>query len=376
MGLQYKVRSSNTLERWYELRFEEACGPEQAEIRATFLPPEWFPQSGVQLTWPHAGTDWRDMLEEVTACYVRIAYEIASREPLLIVTPERPAAEPLLKEKLPAKAFARIRWADCPTDDTWARDHGFITLISETGPLLVDFRFNGWGKKFPAGKDDLINRKLAELELFNGTYIARPDFVLEGGSIECDGAGTLLTTSRCLLAPDRNDGMNRADIEERLKAFLHVGRVLWLDHGWLSGDDTDGHVDTLARFCPGQTIAYVKCEDCTDEHYEPLARMERQLRTFRTLQDDPYRLIVLPMPEAVHDNDGQRLPATYANFLVINGAVLMPTYRQPARDEQARKALQKAFPRHEVVGIDCLPLVRQHGSLHCCAMQFPVPALK
>lgn len=376
MGLQYKVRSSSTLERWYELRFEEVNGPEQTEIRGTFLPPEWFPQSGVQLTWPHAGTDWCYMLEEVTDCYVRMAYEIASREPLLIVTPERTKVETLLKEKLPAQAFAQIRWADCPTDDTWARDHGFITLIDETGPLLLDFCFNGWGKKFAADQDNRINRSLMKQGVLNGTYTDHLDFVLEGGSIESDGHGTLLTTSECLLSANRNDRLNRADIEERLKSFLHVERVLWLDHGYLSGDDTDSHIDTLARFCPDQTIAYVKCEDRTDEHYEALARMEEQLRTFRTLQDEPYRLVALPMPEAIFDENGQRLPATYANFLVVNGAVLMPTYHQPALDEQARKALQKAFPQHEVVGIDCRPLIRQHGSLHCCTMQFPVPVLK
>lgn len=376
MGLQYKVRSSNTLERWYELRFDDVCGPEQTEIRSTFLPPEWFPQSGMQLTWPHAGTDWRDMLDEVTACYVRMAYEIASREPLLIVTPERPMVEDLLREKLPASVLARVRWADCPSDDTWARDHGFITLMEETGPLLLDFCFNGWGKKFAAERDNDINRALMAQGVFNGTYVDHRDFVLEGGSIETDGLGSLLTTSECLLSANRNDHLNRTDIEERLKAFLHVKKVLWLDHGRLTGDDTDGHIDTLARFCPDQTIAYVKCDDGGDEHYEELARMEEQLRTFRTLHDAPYRLIALPMPEAVFDENGQRLPTTYANFLIINGAILMPTYDQPASDERARKALQKAFPQHEVVGIDSRPLIRQRGSLHCCAMQFPVSVLK
>ena len=217
MGLQYKVRSNSTMERWYEIRFDEVNGPEETEIRGTFLPPEWFPQSGVQLTWPHAGTDWCYMLEEVTTCYVRMAYEIASREPLLIVTPERPQVEALLKEKLPAQAFAQIRWANCPTDDTWARDHGFITLVGETGPQLLDFCFNGWGKKFAADQDNRINGKLMEQGVFNGTYTDHLDFVLEGGSIESDGHGTLLTTSECLLSANRNDRLNRADIEERLK---------------------------------------------------------------------------------------------------------------------------------------------------------------
>lgn len=376
MGLQYKVRTSTMEERWWQIRFEEVCGPELTEVRETFLPPEWFPQSGVQLTWPHAGTDWRDMLPEVTACYISMAYEIASREPLLIVTPEREATAALLQEKLPAKAFAQIRWAECPTDDTWARDHGFITLCGGEHPLLLDFCFNGWGRKFAAEKDNLINRTLSDKGLLDGVYTDCLDFVLEGGSIESDGHGTLMTTSACLLAPNRNDGLERQDIEERLKRLLHVRQVLWLDHGGLEGDDTDGHIDTLARFCPDQTIAYVKCTDRNDSHYEELARMEEQLTMFRNLQDEPYRLIPLPMPQLIFDEEGQRLPATYANFLVVNGAVLMPTYNQPTNDGMARKALQKAFPQHEIVTIDCRPLIRQHGSLHCCTMQFPVPVLK
>lgn len=376
MGLLYKARTASMDERWYQIRFEEVKGPEQTEVRSTFLPSEWYPQSGVQLTWPHAGTDWRDMLPEVTACYLRMAYEIASREPLLIVTPERATVEALLKEKMPSHVLGQIRWAECPTDDTWARDHGFISLVTENGTELLDFRFNGWGMKFPAEKDNRINRNLMDLGVLNGTYVDHLDFVLEGGSIESDGHGTVLTTSGCLLAPHRNKGMNRSDIEERLKTYLHAQRILWLDHGYLAGDDTDGHIDTLARFCPEQTIAYVKCDDRSDEHYEELSRMEEQLKTFRTLQDEPYRLVPLPMPQPIFDADGQRLPATYANFLVVNGAVLMPTYGQSANDELARRALLKAFPQHEIVGIDCRALIRQHGSLHCCTMQFPASVLQ
>ena len=212
--------------------------------------------------------------------------------------------------------------------------------------------------------------------MVEGTYTDCLDFVLEGGAIESDGQGTILTTSGCLLAPKRNEGMNRADIEEHLKRTLHAQRILWLDHGHLEGDDTDGHIDTLARFCPGQTIAYVKCTDQNDSHYEDLSLMEEQLHTFRTLQDEPYQLVPLPMPDAIYDENGQRLPATYANFFIVNSAVLMPTYNQPVNDENAKKALQKAFPQHEVVGIDCRALIRQHGSLHCCTMQFPVSVLK
>lgn len=376
MGLQYKVRTSSIEERTLELRFDSPKAPEQTEIRGTFFPAEWFPQSGVQLTWPHAGTDWSHILPEVTACYLRMAYEIASHESLLIVTPERERVEELLKEQLPSKLLEQIRWGDCPTNDTWARDHGFITLLSENGPQLLDFSFNGWGMKFAANEDNQINRRLMTQGLFNGEYHNLLNFVFEGGSIESDGCGTLLTTAECLLSPNRNDHLTRADIEQKLKELLHAERVLWLDHGYLAGDDTDSHIDTLARFCPDNTIVYVKCEDQEDEHYNELRLMEEQLKTFRTLKDEPYRLLPLPFPEAIYDEDGLRLPATYANFLVINDAVLVPTYNQPINDNAAIKVLQEAFPKHTVTGIDCRVLIRQHGSLHCCTMQFPVSVLK
>lgn len=375
MAVQYKTPGSGIVEHWTQARFEVPEAPEDIEIRSRFMPSEWFPQSGVQLTWPHEGTDWNYMLPEVTECYVRMAFEIASREPLLIVTPEKAHVETLLQERLPSKLLSNIIWCECPTNDTWARDHAFITLLDSDGPVLLDFCFNGWGMKFAADKDNQINRHLFNAGLLNGTYHNCLDFVFEGGSIESDGCGTLLATSECLLSPNRNEYLSRTDIEARLKTLLHAQQVLWLDHGYLAGDDTDSHIDTLARLCPNNTITYVKCEDPTDEHYEELRLMEEQLMSFRTLENKPYRLIALPMPEAVYDEDGERLPATYANFLVVNKAVLMPTYNQPLYDEQAIKALQQAFPKHEIVGIDCRALIKQHGSLHCCTMQYPLSVL-
>lgn len=376
MGLQYKVKKSGTDERTLQLNFEEYSSETTVQARQTFMPAEWHPQSGVQLTWPHNGTDWTDILPQVTECYVRMAYEIASHELLLIVTPEREKVEALLQSKLPSQLLSRIRWAECETNDTWARDHGFITLLDAQNPLLLDFRFNGWGLKFAADKDNQINRHLYGLNILNGQYHNCLDFVFEGGSIESDGQGTLMTTSECLLSPNRNEHLNRKEIETKLLTTLHADRVLWLDHGFLAGDDTDSHIDTLARFCPDDTITYVECSDTCDEHYEELLRMEEQLRTFRTLNGQPYRLLPLPLPDAIYDEDGNRLPATYANFLVINDAVLMPTYNQPIKDVQALRVLQKAFPRHAVTGIDCRTLIRQHGSLHCCTMQYPVSVLK
>lgn len=218
-------------------------------------------------------------------------------------------------------------------------------------------------------------RRLIEAGALCGKYVNRLGFVLEGGSIESDGCGTLLTTSECLLSPNRNGQMSQTEIEEYLRNTFHVQQVLWLDHGYLAGDDTDSHIDTLARLCPNDTIAYVRCTDSQDEHYEALRLMEEQLKTFRTLQGEPYRLLPLPMADAVIDN-GERLPATYANFLIMNDAVLYPTYNQPANDHRAAEVLQEAFPGYKIVGIDCQALIRQHGSLHCVTMQYPEGVIK
>ena len=326
------------------------------------LPAEWEPQSGVQLTWPHTRTDWAPMLSEITATYQLLTREIAKREQLLIVAPEDTPLE--------------LPFVPCPTDDTWARDHAFITLVADSpqqAPRLLDYRFNGWGEKFPAAFDNAINHHVYLQGYVHGHYTDCLDFVLEGGSIESDGQGTLLTTSSCLLAPHRNQPLTRQQIERRLLRDLCAQRILWVDHGHLTGDDTDGHIDTLVRFAPDDTLLYVACDDPHDEQYEQLQLMEEQLHTFRTMDDRPYRLLRLPTPRPIYDQeDGSRLPATYANFLVINGAVLCPTYNQPDLDAEALQTIGQAFPGRDIVGIDCCSIIRQHGSLHCCTMQYPV----
>ena len=342
------------------------------QIKRT-LAPEWARQSGVQLTWPHANTDWAYMLPQVTECYLRLAFEIATRETLLIVTPDVEATQALINERLPQRATQNIIYHQCPTNDTWARDHAFLTVMSNTGAELLDFRCNGWGGKFAAQLDNAINKSLVSgtQPLLKGKYIDFLDFELEGGSIEVDGQGTLLTTSECLLNPNRNPQLDKAHKEALLKERLGIDRVLWLDHGYLAGDDTDSHIDTLARLCPNNTIVYVRCTDPTDEHYPALQAMEEQLRTFTTAKGDPYKLIALPMAQAVYDENGERLPATYANYLVMNHAVLYPTYAQPDNDAQAARALRQAFPDRDIVGVDCRALICQHGSLHCVTMQYP-----
>ncbi len=310
------------------------------------MPAEWEPQSMVQLTWPNKDTDWAPILPEITAVYEEMAHEIRKREPLLIV------------DKI-------------AHNDTWARDHGFITVEDTVGGhtskelVLLDFKFNGWGEKFEAALDNQINKHLYEQGLVKGRYEDHLDFVLEGGSIESDGKGTVFTTTGCLMAPHRNQPLTKPEIEERLKKWLGAERIVWLNHGSLIGDDTDGHIDTIVRICPNDTLLYTG----GDEAHPDLALMEKELEGLRTLQGEPYRLLKLPLPRPICNN-GERLPATYANYLVVNGAVLVPTYRQPNLDNEALSMIGKAFPDREIVGIDCCAVIKQHGSLHCCTMQY------
>ena len=321
------------------------------------LPAEWEPQWGVQLTWPHAHTDWAPILNDIIETYHQMAREIAKRERLIVVAPEGAARD-------------MLRFV-CDTDDTWARDHGFITLTDDEGHhRLLDYRFNGWGEKFPPDNDNAINRKMYEAGIVEGEYQDCLDFVLEGGSIESDGKGTIFTTTGCLMAPHRNEPLKKSEIEQRLMQDLGAQRVIWIDHGHLTGDDTDGHIDTLVRICPNDTLVYVGCDDPEDEQYTELQLMEEQLKTLRTLEGKPYRLLKLPMPHPIYE-DGERLPATYANFLILNGAVLCPTYGQPELDAEALRIIGEAFPEREMVAIDSRVIIQQHGSIHCCTMQFP-----
>ena len=339
-----------------------------------YMPAEWQHQWAVQLTWPHEDTDWRDYLEDITQTFITLAEVITRHERLIIVTPHRGTVSRQLNSRLTSEAMSRVIWCDCPTDDTWARDHGAITLLGHNGDiassLLLDFCFNGWGMKFPSSNDNAINRTMAAKGIFPAPLEDHNDFVLEGGSIESDGLGTIFTTSTCLLAPHRNQPLTREEIEERLKIYLRAKRIVWLDHGTLIGDDTDGHIDTIVRCAPDDTLVYVGCDDTNDEQYNDFLALERQLQGLRTTDGRPYRLLRLPMPTAIYE-DGERLPATYANFLVINGAVIVPSYGQPERDAIAAAVIAQAFPGREVISIDACTVVRQHGSLHCLTMQYP-----
>ena len=339
------------------------------------MPAEWHRQSFVQFTWPDKNTDWTEMLDEVLEVYYNMVYETARRENVLIITSDIKNTQAQLNAHINTETLHTINFLECPINDTWARDHSFITCLRNGKPIYKDFMFNGWGLKYPANHDNLINRRIHKAGILSGgEYENCLSWVLEGGSIESDGNGTLLTTSSCIMAPNRNEGniseATEHSYEHLFYETLGFHRVLWLHHGHLDGDDTDGHIDTLARFCDRTTIAYVQCTEKSDSHYEDLKLMEEELKTFTTEEGKPYRLIPLPMTDPIY-HDGERLPSTYANFLIINGAVLCPTYNQSANDKLAIAQLQKAFPYKEIIGIDCRALIRQHGSLHCSTMQYP-----
>jgi agmatine/peptidylarginine deiminase len=339
------------------------------------LPAEWEPQDAVMLTWPHDESDWAPTLHEVEPVFVAIAVAVCAREQLLLVV--RDAAHLAHVESLLEAAgvdVARVRAVIAPSNDTWARDHGPITVYDAGRPRLLDFVFNGWGGKFEAALDDALSARLYEAGVFGAAARERIAFVLEGGSLESDSAGTLITTHECQHHAGRNPAMDTAAIEAQLKTAFGLQRVLWLHHGQLEGDDTDGHIDTLVRLCDTHTLAYQRCDDAADPHFAELAAMEAEVKALRTAAGEPYQLVPLPWPAAKRHADGRRMPATYANFLILNGAVLVPTYRD-ANDAVALERLRGAFPGREVIGIDCLPLIAQGGSLHCVTMQLPAGTL-
>ena len=307
------------------------------------LPAEWERQKALLITYPHENSDWAAYLDEVEEFYNEFIAIVSHYQDLIILTQKELAIKP---------AKHTIKTINVPTNDTWVRDYGPISVQDEKGRFhLLDFTFNGWGLKYSANYDNLVNRKV-----FQTTKLG---FVLEGGSIDSNGEGTLLTTSRCLLEPNRNPHLNKSQIESFLKQTFGLQKILWLDFGYLEGDDTDSHIDMLARFTAPDTIAYIACDE-RDEHYEELKKMERQIRSFG--------YITVPLPWVGAKNyDNERLPASYANFVIINGAVIVPIY-QDSSDDEALKIMKKLFPDRDIIALDASILLRQHGSIHCSCM--------
>ncbi len=335
------------------------------------FPAEWEPQSGVLIAWPHDTSDFNHHLDAIEETYTFIAKTITQYQRLIIVCHDDSHQQHIMSLLI---SDHNIDYIQASINDTWVRDSVFLSVENDGELQLLNFRFNGWGNKYPHQEDNALNHKLLAHSPFKGVSHQDIDFILEGGSIESDGIGTLLTTRQCLLNPNRNKGLRQADIERQLLQHLGAKRVLWLDQDSLAGDDTDAHVDTLARFCSATTIAYTRCNDINDRHYRGLNHMEAQLQAFRTPSNEPYQLVALPLPQPIFDGEGQRLPANYANFLIINHAVLVPAYGDPM-DIVAAERLEGCFPGRRAILIPCRPLVHQYGSLHCMTMNFPEKVL-
>lgn len=340
------------------------------------LPAEWELQDAILLTWPHKNTDWNWILDEVTELYEALATVICDYADVVIAV----AADELeqVRQRLEAMGapMEYIYLHPYTSNDTWTRDHGPIAVQTDHGIKLLDFKFNAWGGKFAYALDDALCASLYAQGAFPQATIEPQDWVLEGGSIESDGAGTLLTTASCLLHPNRNPGLSQEDIEARLKAAFGVRKINWLHHGHIAGDDTDSHIDTLARLCPDNTIVYTACDDdADDEHYADLKAMEAELQAMTDADGNPYRLLPLPWPGVLLNDDGEPMPATYANFLIVNEAVLVPIYGLPS-DEDAMEVIAQAFPGYDLLGIPCATLIEQGGSLHCITMQLPEGVLE
>ncbi len=334
-----------------------------------WMPAEWQSAGAVMLAWPHEFTDWRYMLEQVQRCYVDIAEAITLEVPVVVIAPPGSDVRRWLGH-LPAE---RLKVVELSTNDTWIRDYGPITVRG--GESAIDFGFNGWGLKFASNLDNTVVRRMAQNNLFALPVKDCRGFILEGGSIESDGKGSLLSTTECLLSPNRNPGLSKRQIEGVLCELLGVRRVLWLNHGQLTGDDTDGHIDTLVRFAPDDTILF--CEGGSTEQATGLGEMATELQGLRRDNGLPWNLIGLPLPDPVLDPDEKRvLPATYANFLALGRSVLVPTYGQRQPDDLALQIIGSAFPDHRVIGVDCRALVRQNGSLHCATMQIPAGLIR
>ena len=338
------------------------------------FPAEWESQSAILIAWPHADTDWADRLDQVEETYIALVAAITRFQPVVICVADddlETYAEMRLRSN--RVDMERVRFVTAAYDDTWLRDSGPITLKQADGAFrLLDFRFTGWGGKFEASLDDQLVGVLHDSGLFSDNAAREViDFALEGGAIDTDGQGTLLTTWQCL--HERHPDASREELTTKLAAWLKQDRVLWLDHGYLEGDDTDAHVDTLVRFASPTSIVYQACDDASDSHYAELQAMGRELEALRTADGQPYTLFPLPWAQPVID-EGRRLAASYANYLILNGAVLMPAYGDVA-DDAARDVLAAAYPGREIVQVPCRSLIWQNGSLHCITMQLPAGVL-
>jgi len=338
---------------------------QEISIDAMMLP-EWAPVEAVMLAWPHVATDWRPLLPAIEQDYVELAVAIATEATPLILCQDA-EHEKQITALLQGSCRHAPRFMIAPYNDTWCRDYGPLTVARDGQLQLLDFQFRGWGDKYDSRLDNAINQQLNAIWQ---APLRSVDFQLEGGSIETDGNGTLLSTSHCLLDSGRNPGYSREQVEALLTDQLGLRRVLWISEGMLLGDDTDSHIDNLVRFCDEHTIAYAGCSRRDDVHYEPLQAMAEQVKALRQANGEPYSTQAIEIPEAIYDENGERLPGSYVNFLIVNDSVLVPVFDCP-QDDMALANLQDCYPGKKLLTVPGRNLIRQYGGPHCATMQLP-----
>ena len=339
------------------------------------MPAEWEPHLATYIVWPHNLDTWPGNFDPIPGVFAKMAAAIASFEPLRVLVKHADHLEPVRAMIAAAAhddaAMARVDIFHLDTNDSWIRDHGpiFVNRVDGVGQVALDWRFNSWGEKYGAfDLDDVVPRKLGTRYSFD---VIEPGIVLEGGSIDPNGAGTLMTTESCLLNKNRNPHLTRSEIEDYLRTYLGATNVLWLGDG-IAGDDTDGHIDDLARFVSRDTIVTVVEDDPADLNYAVLQDNLKRLHAMRDGRGQPFKIETLPMPRPLV-YDGTRLPASYANFYIANGGIVMPTFNCPA-DTAAANKLGRLFPGRRIVGIPATELVWGLGAVHCLTQQHPAPA--
>lgn len=331
-------------------------------------PAEWEPHASTWVSWPHNRNSWPEHFEPVPEEFAQFVRTLAQFEPVNI---EAGGAEVLAEARRLVGHLPNVHIHNFPTNDAWCRDHGpiFLSGPRELPPALVDWEYNAWGGKYPPF--DLDNASPQRIAALLERERFSPGIVLEGGAIDGNGCGTILTTEMCLLNPNRNANLDRAGIEGYLRDYLGAQKVLWLSGGEIEGDDTDGHIDQLARFINPTTIVAASCDDPSDANYAPLRENLQQLRAMTDQDGRPFTIVELPLPRPLYC-DGQRLPAGYCNFLIVNGGVIVPQFGDP-NDARAIAILQALLPQHRVVGSPSLNLIWGLGSFHCLSQQEPLP---
>ena len=333
-------------------------------MKLTLLP-EWYPQKYILITWPHKYSDRYNSYNQIQLTYIELVTTISQLDKIIILAHSKEHQEEIIKQLEPGEAnLTNIELKIIQTNDTWIRDYAPLSCLDNKKLTFIEFTFNGYGNKYPFNYDNRVPQKLLEQDLIS--TLVTEELILEGGSIETDGKGTLLTTTSCLLNPNRND-ISKTTLEKKLKQVFAIEKIYWIENTYLAGDDTDGHIDNFVRFIDPTTIFYAKCQDQNDEHYNNYLQIEEQLKYITNSQEQKYTLVPIPTPPPILKNN-RRLPASYLNFLITNNSIIVPSFSINL-DIQVKNIFNKYCKNKTISMVDCCTLIQQGGGIHCSTMQ-------